>query len=129
MALPQAPRNLYANRNDNYTVVKWDKVIKDKSDPPQYTAIIAYYVYKTANPNGTNWELQPKIITDDEFVDKDVFWIDFNPGNYLYRVCAENSTGIGDCAVTYGSIGNPDEIVTVLPCRWDVGKFDVCVWG
>lgn len=130
MAVPQAPRNLFINRNANYAIVKWSKVIQDISNPPQYTNVIRYYVYKTSNPALLNWGTPQAIITTgDKYADKDVFWIDFAPGNYLYRVCAENADGIGPCAISYGIIGNPDEIITTIPCKWDVGKWDKCVWG
>jgi hypothetical protein len=133
MAVPRAPENLFINRNSSYSVIRWDKVIQDiGNDPdyiPGYTTVTAYYVYKTENPALADWTLLKKVITDDNFVDKDVFYIDFAPGNYLYRVCAENVDGIGPCAISYGIIGNPDEVIITQPCKWDVGLWDVCIWG
>jgi len=128
--LPQAPKNLFINRNNDYAVVRWDKVVQDVSDPPEYTQVIKYYIYKTSNPALLNWGIPVKeITTDDNYVDKDVFWIDFNAGNYLYKICAENAIGMGTCAISYGIIGNPDEVMITFPCLWDSGLWDVCVFG
>ena len=126
---PQAPNNLIVNRRNDITVLVWDKVIQDVDDPPQYTDVIAYWVYRTGNPARRDWELLKRIITIDPYGDIDTFFIDFDPGNYLYRVCAENSIGIGPCTVSYGIISIAEQDIGVTPCKWDVGKWDECYWG
>ena len=112
MALPKAPKNFYVNRRSDISVLVWDKVIKDVEQ--NYTNVIAYHVYRTANPARREWEKLHVIITPDSFGDIDTFFIDFDPGNFLYRVCPENSEGIGNCAVSYGLVQViPDEEVEV----------------
>jgi len=127
--LPQAPRNLIVNRRDDITVLVWDKVIQDVDDPPQYTDVIAYYVSRTGNPARRDWDLLKIIITTDPFNDIDTFYIDYAPGNYLYRVCAENAIGIGPCAIEYGIISVTEQDIEIGPCLWDEGKFDECLWA
>lgn len=133
MSIPQAPTNLFVNRNSNYSVIRWDKVLQDIGDAPnyipQYTTIIAYYVYKTSNPAALNWTFVKKIITNDNYSDKDIFCLDFTPGNFLYKVYAENSDGIGLVAISFGIAGNVQTIVTVQSCLWDIGYWDECLWA
>lgn len=122
MAKPRAPENFFVNRTSSQAILVWDKVVKDLD--LDYTTVTAYYVYRTLNPARRDWQLLKKVITNDKFVDKDVFCIDFSPANYLYRICAENAEGIGPCAVSYGIISTVQEIVTPTEALWDVA-----LWG
>jgi hypothetical protein len=133
MAVPQAPKNLFINQTPNYSVVRWDKVIQDiGSSPnyiPAYTKVTSYSVYKTDNPSMNNWVLLSTITSTDNFGDVDAFYIDFIPGNYIYKVCASNIVGMGPCASSFGILGNPQAIITTQPGLWDVSLWDASVWG
>jgi len=128
MAKPKKPENFYINRSGSAAILVWDKVVKDIDQ--NYTNIVGYYVYKTANPNGIEWGNPIYFVeTPDNFVDPDVFYIDYAPENVLYRVCAYDGIEIGECAISYGIISEGDITTIPEPCRWDVGLWDVCLWG
>jgi len=127
---PKAPENLFINFTPNYTVIVWNKVIKDLDN--KYTKVIAYYIYKTLNPSlkSDSWQYLGKIITEDEFSDKDVCFIDFSASNknYFYKVCAENNIGIGPCAISYGIIGSGESLEVDNYLIWNQGKWNQKLW-
>ena len=127
---PKAPTNLFVNLTQTYAVVVWDKVIKDLDNV--YTDVIAYHVYRTLNPalKADSWQFLRKITSSDGFNDKDVCFIDFSAKNknYLYRVCPENSVGIGPCAISYGIIGSGEPVDIDNYLIWNVGKWNQKLW-
>ena len=129
---PQVPTNLFINLTDNYTVICWDKVVKDIENT--YTTITAYYVYKSNNIANRNWKILRKITSKDVFNEVDTFCIDWeaNNGNYIYKVCPENAVGIGACAVSLGIIGSVEPIDLSFNVDnyliWNQGKWDQKLW-
>jgi len=129
MAKPKAPTNFYINRYPTFNVLVWNSVVKDLDQ--NYTRILAYNIYRTQNPAGKDWvPLKTWTLADpNNYNDPHIEWIDFSPGEFLYRVCAVNAEGEGDCAISYGIIGEGGLPIIPTPCLWDVGLFDQCLWG
>ena len=127
--LPLAPTNFFVNIKGSSAILVWDKVIKNEAR--NYIDVVGYFVYRTANPNGIGWENPYGYVeTDDPYADTDVFFMDFAvDGDYLYKVCAtEDGITIGLCAEGHGIVGD-GQINTPKVALWDVGGWDVSLWG
>lgn len=126
MSAPNKPTNFYVNRNGSMAILKWDKVLKDTDQ--NYIAVDGYYVSSTANPNGAGWVAEGTVITNDNFMDKDVFFIKYTSDNLLFRVCPFIGSVIGECATSIGivSVGN-----TPIPAGglWNIGGWDIDIWS
>lgn len=130
MLLPKSPEKLFINRFDGFAVLSWDKVVKDISDPlALYTTVLAYNVYKTSNPAMRDWVLLKSVTSTDGFGDIDTFYIDFNPGNYIYKVCAVNSIGEGPCIVSFGITATSTIEASPVTALWDEALWDESLYG
>ena len=129
-SIARKPTNFYVNVDGSINHLTWDKVLFDIDETmPHYINVLAYYVYATANPNGSDFGNPVAIInTDDPYSDKDIFWTDYSGGNKIYKVCPLTSEGIGQCSVSYGIV-NAGEITTPEPGLWDLGLWDSSLWG
>lgn len=128
MAKPKKPENFFVNRTGSASVLVWDKVIKDVNQ--NRIDVDGYYVSATANPNGTGFDngLLGVVITDDRFIDKDVFFIHYTDENLLFRVCPFKGSEIGECATSIGIMS--DGAITVpKSALWDVSGWDIDLWG
>jgi len=125
---PKAPTNLFVNLTASDAVICWDKVVKDITN--LYTKITAYYVYRSDNPANRGWKFLKKITSKDGFTEVDTFIIDYSAANknYMYKVCPENASGIGPCAVSYGIIGKGEPIDIDNYLIWDQGMWDQKFW-
>lgn len=126
MAKPKKPQNFYINRNGSASVLVWDKVIKDVEQ--NYIEVDGYKIYSSTNPNGGDWETLGEVLTDDRFVDKDVFFIHYTEDNLLFMVCPFKGSDIGECAVSAG-ISSEGAITVPSSALWDSALWDIDLWG
>lgn len=129
MSKARAPRNFFVNNKGNTNFLVWDKVNRDITH--NLVNIVSYYIYKTANPSANDWGSPYGIVnTSDNYIDTDVFFIDFDgEGNYLYRVCPVDDTGvIGECTKGFGIVG-AGTITTPTTAEWDLSGWDISIWA
>ena|SRR5271157_973563 len=136
--IPLAPTGLFVNIEQEIAYLVWEKVERDINHNYLSPAVVGYFVFRTANPNGTSYGSPIGFVnTLDEYSLVDVFFIDFaGNANYIYQICPtmDGVTITGDCIEGIGIVGPSQPTIPLLPpisqtLIWDVGIFDINLWG
>jgi hypothetical protein len=128
MNIPKNVTGLFINKGLSFTVVSWNKVIKDIDN--NYTITTAYNIYKGSSNDITKMNLIAIITNLDETGTVKSVYFDFANDNNFYAIQSVNSFGVSDI-VSNNSIGGAITMPIIINSGliWNEGNWNQKNWN
>jgi len=133
MGVPKQPKQVYVVRRSLFSIIKWDRVLKDINE--EDVSITKYRIYRAYNSNLSDLEIIQEIDTLDNDNQIDTMTIDFPATFPYYKISAVNDLGESDLSDEATNIYFPDiedkkdkEEIEKLGL-YDKSKYDEALFG
>lgn len=121
--IADAPQNLFVVLQGNVAYINFDGVTRDINQNP--IKVTEYIVSKSPNSTGIFFDTIGNITTTDSFGETDVFYVDYNGGDFQYRVCPVYQGVVGVCTTGFGVNSASPAPIAPSPAKYDIAKYDI----